>query len=315
MNIKPELHDLFGPTTMFPDIDARERLANLVGLDDQKSRLTKILGLLVNPASLTAWANKFHPGATELLDTVLRRPPLVVLAGDVGSGKTELAETIGDAVARQQKIGVLLLPLSLTARGEGRVGEMTQLITGAFETAASQAESFRSSGKANGGVILLVDEADALAQSRESSQMHHEDRAGVNAFIRGIDRLAAAKLPAAVIMCTNRLSALDPAIRRRAADVLPFARPDHAQRAHVLSKRLGALGFMDADIEALVEITGPDSDDGVGFTFSDLTQRLIPSIVLDAFPEQAVSVSKAIAIAKRMVPTPAFLDKADGAAA
>ena len=84
-------------------IEPQERLARLVGLDDQKSRLSKILGLLVNPQGLERWATKFHSGeAKPLLDVVLRRPPLVVLAGDVGSGKTELAETIGDAVARQR---------------------------------------------------------------------------------------------------------------------------------------------------------------------------------------------------------------------
>ena len=55
--------------------------------------------------------------------------------------------------------------------------------------------------------------------------MHHEDRAGVNAFIRGVDRLSNGQLPAAVIMCTNRLGALDPAVKRRAADILTFARP------------------------------------------------------------------------------------------
>lgn len=70
--------------------------------------------------------------------------------------------------------------------------------------------------------MLLIDEADALAQSRENAQMHHEDRAGVNAFIRGIDRIANQKLPAAVLMCTNRLKALDPAVQRRAAEVLTF---------------------------------------------------------------------------------------------
>lgn len=66
-------------------------------------------------------------------------------------------------------------------------------------------------------MILLVDEADALAQSRESDQMCHEDRAGVNAFIRDIDRFANGGLPAVVLMRTNRLNALDPAVRRRAA--------------------------------------------------------------------------------------------------
>ena len=54
-----------------------------------------------------------HPGAEGLLKTVLRRPPLVVLAGDVGAGKSELAATIGDVVARQEDIDITLFPLSL----------------------------------------------------------------------------------------------------------------------------------------------------------------------------------------------------------
>ncbi|MFX4431710.1 ATPase, partial [Acinetobacter baumannii] len=88
----------------YPDIDPQARLARLVGRAGPKNRLAKIRGLLVNPGGLADWAKKHHPSAQALLDTVLRRPPLVVLAGDVGSGKTELAETIGDAVARQEKI-------------------------------------------------------------------------------------------------------------------------------------------------------------------------------------------------------------------
>jgi ATPase family associated with various cellular activities (AAA) len=97
-----------------------------------------------------------------------RRPPLVVLAGDVGSGKTELAETIGDAVARREKIDITLLPLSLSTRGQGRVGEMTQLLSAAFDYTIAEATKFKSgSGKTRGGVILLVDEADALARKRD----------------------------------------------------------------------------------------------------------------------------------------------------
>ena len=223
MTTKPPVDELFERRITYPDVDPRERLAQLVGLDEQRSRLTKILALLVNPNGLQGWARRHQPGAERLIDSVLRRPPLVVLAGDVGSGKTELAETIGDAVARQEKIEITLLPLSLSTRGQGRVGEMTQLLSAAFAYTVDEASKLKSgSGRARGAVILLVDEADALAQSREASQMHHEDRAGVNAFIRGIDRIANARLPAAVIMCTNRLDALDPAVRRRAADILAF---------------------------------------------------------------------------------------------
>ncbi len=213
MNAKPTLDQLFERRITYPDFELQARLACLVGLDEQKTRLAKILGLLVNPAGLAEWAQRHHPRAQALLDTVLRRPPLAILAGDVGSGKTELAETISDAVARQEKIDITLLPLSLSTRGQGRVGEMTQLLSAAFDHTITEAARLKApSDRARGAVILLVDEADALAQSREATQMHHEDRAGVNAFIRGIDRIANARLPAAVIMCTNRLSALDPAV-------------------------------------------------------------------------------------------------------
>src|SRR4029450_11418018 len=125
-----------------------------------------------------------------------------------------------------------------------------------------------SSGKARGGIILLVDEADAIAQSRENAQMHHEDRAGVNASIRGVDRIANAALPAAVIMCTNRLGALDPAVKRRAADLLLFQRPGDEQPRALLTGALGEVGFTSAQIEQMVAATGPRRDRPYGFTFS-----------------------------------------------
>ncbi|SDR44545.1 ATPase family associated with various cellular activities (AAA) [Rhizobiales bacterium GAS113] len=304
----PTIDQLFEHRIAYPDPDARERLSRLIGLDDHKARLSKILGLLVNPVGLQAWAKKHHPGADSLMSTVMRRPPLVVLAGDVGSGKTELAETIGDAVARQEHIDVTLFPLSLSTRGEGRVGEMTQLLSAAFDVTHTEGSKLKASGggRARGGVILLVDEADAIAQSRESAQMHHEDRAGVNAFIRGVGRLGNGRLPVAVIMCTNRLSALDPAVKRRAADILVFERPSDAQRRAVLTDALGMLGMGNARIEELVAATGPTPLRKYGFTFSDLVQRLVPAIVLDAYPDSAVLPARALEIARAMIPTPPF---------
>ena len=307
------LDAVFERRIMYPDFEPQQRLAQLIGLDDQKSRLSKILGLLVNPAGISEWQKHHHPEAAGLLDTVLRRPPLVILAGDVGSGKTELAETIGDAVARQEKIDITLYPLSLSTRGQGRVGEMTQLLSAAFDHTVDAAKALKSAaGSARGAVIMLVDEADALAQSRESAQMHHEDRAGVNAFIRGIDRIANAKLPAAVIMCTNRLSALDPAVRRRAADVLEFSRPNDEQRRHAIQSRLAETGLGQEDFDALMAATGPQQDaTEFGFTYSDVTQRLIPSIVLDAYPARPITGARALEIALAMKPTPPFVDRSE----
>lgn len=307
MNSKPTLDDLFERRMTYPDFAAQERLARLVGLNDLKERLTKILSLLVNPAGLKEWAHRYHPDADKLLNTVLRRPPLVVLAGDVGSGKSELAETIGDDVARQEKIDITLFPLSLSSRGQGRVGEMTQLLSAAFDYTISEAEKLKSNtSRERGGVILLVDEADALAQSREAAQMHHEDRAGVNAFIRGVDRIGNGHLPAAVIMCTNRLGALDPAVKRRAADILTFHRPTEAQRRDLLANSLKCLGFSREQIDSIVIATGKQKDREYGFTFSDLTQRLLPAIVLDAYPTGPVDPAQALEITRKIVPTPPF---------
>jgi AAA+ superfamily predicted ATPase len=300
-----DIQSLFERQLTYPNPDAREQLNRLVGLDGHKDRLRKILALLVYPRSLQRWSEKYHPDANHLLDTVLNRPPLVILAGDVGSGKTALAESICDAVARDTMIEVVLLPLSLAARGQGRVGEMTQLISGAFDHTVKEAAAMVGNQGAEGAVVLLVDEADALAQSRATADMHHEDVSGVNAFIRGIDRLSSRRLPAAVIMCTNRYESLDPAVKRRAAEILTFERPDDVRRRELLGPRLGELGFSEDEVEAVVKATGPRGDEP-GFTYSDLTQRLIPAIVLDAYPEHGIEPKRALTIAEEMIPTAPF---------
>lgn len=307
-NLKINAGELFEQAITYPDPDMKERYSRLVGLDDQKDRLTKMLSLLVNPNGLQTWVEKHHPKAKKTIDVLLRRPPLVVLAGDVGSGKTELATTVGDAISRNEKIGITLLPLSLATRGQGRVGQMTLLISAAFEHTIEKAKKLKAQtgSGAKGAVILLVDEADALAQSRESSQMHHEDKAGVNAFIRGIDSLGNGKLPAAVIMCTNRIGSLDPAIRRRAAEILEFRRPNKEQRLAVLNGAFTEMGLSEHHISEIVNLTGESDGRDYGFTFSDLTQRLIPSIVLDAYPDKKVSGKSAIEIAKKIIPTTPF---------
>ena len=157
-------------------------------------------------------------------------------------------------------------------------------------------------------MILLVDEADAFAQTREAAQTHHEDRAGVNAFIRGVDRLGNGRLPAAVIMCTNRLSALDPAVRRRAADILLFPRPNGTQRFAVLEPPFKQMGFSAQQLQGMVKATGA-REYGYGFTFSDLTQRLLPAVVLDAYPSRPVNPGRALEIALEMTATVPFQEQ------
>ncbi|MEK7529781.1 MAG: ATPase, partial [Patescibacteria group bacterium] len=66
MTEKHAIDGLFEHRITYPDCAAQERLIRLVGLDDHKSRLTKILSLLVHPAGLVEWARKYHPGTDGL---------------------------------------------------------------------------------------------------------------------------------------------------------------------------------------------------------------------------------------------------------
>ena len=308
-----DVDDLFGRRLAYPDPDARRRFDDIVGIDDIKSRALKSISIFLDPEKLVQWGDKFHRGAPKLLDKMLCRPPLMIFAGDVGTGKTQLAESIGDPVARQLNISVTLFPVSLSARGTGKVGEMTKLISSAFGYALKEAEKFKARGKKSprAGVILLIDEADALAQSREMAQMHHEDRAGVNAFVRGIDRIADSQVPAVAIMCTNRLSAIDPAVSRRAAEIIEFSRPNKEQAKCVLSI-LYEVGLSESEVSTLADAVTKVKSDSVGFTYSDLTQRLLPAIVLNAYPDKPVNFKNVSKILKDLSATPAFKDENNG---
>jgi AAA+ superfamily predicted ATPase len=298
---------LFDDVLELPDPTAARRFAALVGLDAAKERLIKEARLLLHPNLLKEWSKRHHKTELPILAHFQGRPPLFVFAGDVGTGKTTLAETFGDAVARQEKISATVYRLSLNARGSGAVGEMTHLISAAFkEVRGAAAKIAVVKGKPASALVLLVDEADALAQSRELAQMHHEDRAGVNALIRGIDELATEELPVLVVMCTNRLGALDPAVKRRAAQIFEFSRPNDEQRTAVLSEGLKGTNLTDDKIAELVRLTGRNGALSYGFTYSDLVQRLLPAMVLDAFPDQPIGFDRARTLTAEMKPTPPF---------
>ena len=73
---------------------------------------------------------------------------------------------------------------------------------------------------------------------------------------------------------------------------------------------LRELGLWEADIKAIIKDSGPgegerDHDEDE-FTFSDLTQRRLLAIVLNAFPSREVEAEAALAIVRDMRPTREF---------
>jgi AAA+ superfamily predicted ATPase len=293
---------LFDAVVPMPDPVAQRRYAELVGLDEIKHELDLRAKLLLHPRRLDEWSTRHYRVVLPIVDRLRGRPPMFVFGGDIGTGKTTLAETFADPLARSEDISITLMSMSLSARGSGTVGEMTSLISQAFEAVKEEAPAggIENPRKA---VVLLIDEGDALAQSRELAQMHHEDRAGVNALIRGVSHIDAERRPVITVLCTNRLAVIDPAVRRRAAAIFQFHRPNLKQRLAVFRNALEGTGFGDEQLHALAEITGDDGR-AYGFTYSDLTDRVLPALLLDALPDEPLRFERAIEVATRLEPTP-----------
>lgn len=259
--------------TKHPHKDYSQRYESLIGLDAQKYQLLENLRLLFNTDTVKAWQKKHHPKGLAILDTALYTTPLILLSGDVGCGKTELASCIGTPLSEALgKATIRVFETPSDTRGSGRVGELSARITAAFRSAALQLKS-REKG------ILIIDEADDLATGRDQQQAHHEDRAGVNALIKEIDRLKKEKTPLAVLFITNRTHVMDPAILRRAMVDIRFKRPEDHQIQEVLEHLLDDTEYSSDDLKILIELCQSQSP---LFSYSDFFTRILKQAVLKA---------------------------------
>lgn len=268
---------VFEPEKRFPDAEALALYDRLAGIDEHKIVLKNELILSANPARVEAWSTKHHRLAKSTLLTAYRqRVPLIVLQGDVGTGKTALAESVGAAIVRDKVYAeVRLLKITGQVRGQGLVGQMSDEIVKAFTYAEFRAATLG----ARVPLILLIDEADAIATSRSGEQMHHEDKAGVNTLLQRLDRLKTLPVRPIVIFITNRPEAIDPALARRAGTVLHFERPTLEGREAIFGSMLQEYGFSSADITRLA---GESERNEVRFTASDLTDKILVRALQDA---------------------------------
>jgi len=300
---------LFDEIYELPNVEFKQQYDDLIGLDKTKDLLLKEGRLLLNPELLNSWSQKHHGSILPGVEEFQKRPPLLLFAGDVGTGKTALASSFGDPIAREERITIKVMRLSLITRGRGAVGEMTTLITRAFDEVETGAKrGFTLGKKPRSAIILIIDEADSLAESRSVDQMHHEDKAGVNALIRGVDRFTSNPLPVLVVLCTNRQDAMDPAVLRRAASLFRFARPNEAQIVFLLKKSLANTLSRD-EYSQIARLMLPNKQCSFGYTFSDITQRYLPNLLLEAFPDRAITFDLAASIAKSIEPTKPFNDE------
>lgn len=269
-----DIKKLLSSAHRFPDAQAAARLSRLVGVERRVEQLVGDLHLIFNPVLAREWAQEHHGDQlVQLLGLLDDMVPLLVFEGDVGTGKSVVAETIGDALARTHGYDVLMFKLSTQVRGTGYVGEMGTMLAAAFDNVVTQWR------KHSTPIILVIDEADSILTTRAATDHHHEDKSGVNTILQHLDGLRVSDAQVAVIAITNRVGVLDPAVMRRATVVQTFDRPTREERRALFERLLVGVRLPPGSIDRLVEASeprcSPDSNDRVPLSWSDLTIRLL----------------------------------------
>lgn len=294
--------NIFDSEIALPSDGLSRREKTLLGFDQRYMRVHDQLRLLLNIGALGEWNSKHHGGRLALCELVAEQYPLVIFHGDVGTGKTAMAECIANRlVAEARSSDSMLFKLSNRVRGNGMVGEMGTLITEAFRKVAQSAGKTRRA-------ILIIDEGDSLAASRAQDHSHHEDKVAVNTLIQGIDDLRQYGGRVVVILCTNRLSVLDPALRRRAAITETFSRPTDVERQQLFEMDLAGMQLNRSQIVELTRLTGAH-DRHPSWTYSDIRTRLYPAALAKAYPDRALSFSDLSAVASTLHASPVMEDK------
>lgn len=293
---------IFDSETPLPSDSLAKREKNLLGFETRYARVHDQLRLLLNVGALGEWNRKHHGGKLALCDLVSEQYPLAIFHGDVGTGKTAMAECIANRlVAEARSSDSIMFKLSNRVRGNGMVGEMGTLIAEAFRKVTLSAGKTRRA-------ILIIDEADSLGASRAQTHSHHEDKVAVNTLIQGVDDLRQYGGRIVVILCTNRLSVLDPALRRRAAITEEFKRPSDAERQQLFQMDLAGLTLAPSQIAELTRLTSARANHP-SWTYSDIRTRLYPAALAKAYPDRGVSFADLTAVASSLHASPVMEDK------
>jgi transitional endoplasmic reticulum ATPase len=180
-------------------------------------------------------------------------PRGVLLAGPPGVGKTRLAEALAN------EAGVDFLAVRGSEWLDGCAGTREDAIRRLFQKARRAAPA-----------ILFFDELDALAPRRGADAASPRDRAAA-ALIGEIDAIAGLG-GVFLIGATDRLEALDPALRRpgRFDAVIALGPPDLAARRAIAALHAARLTLEDGALDRIAEAT----EGHVGADIAALCQRL-----------------------------------------
>ncbi|KAF2173330.1 hypothetical protein M409DRAFT_49790 [Zasmidium cellare ATCC 36951] len=237
-------------------------LADVAGLDNAVRQFKK---LLVAPMTLS---HRYRDLSAPLTKGIL-------LQGPPGCGKTMLTR------AYAAEGGWPFIEILGPSIVSGMSGESEKGIRERFDEA-----------KKNAPCVIFIDEIDAIAPKRDSSQSQMEKRI-VAQLLVSMDELSTVDAPIIVVAATNRPDSLDPALRRggRFGTEINIGVPNEQMRQSILEAQTRKMPVSsDVDFKKLAKMTagyvGADLHDLVG---KAVTHRMDEYI--EAVEQQAVDLN------------------------
>ncbi len=210
---------------------------DVAGVDEAKTEVQEVVDFLSEPQRFARLGAKLPRG--------------VLLVGPPGTGKTLLAK----AVAGEAKVTFISISGS----------EFIEMVVG---VGAARVRDLFKQAKEHAPCIIFIDELDALARARGTSQMqggHDEREQTLNQLLGEMDGFDSSQ-GIILLAATNRPEILDPAILRpgRFDRQVLVDRPDKKGRLHILKVHTQPIKLdPEVDLEQVATITP-------GFTGADL---------------------------------------------
>src|ERR1700722_16344414 len=114
--------NIFESELALPDEELSAKEKTLLGFDERYANVRDRIRLLLSANEIVAWNKKFHGGHLHLASLVKEQYPLVIFYGDVGTGKTAVAECIANRLVGESGAeDSVLFKLSNRVRGGGKV--------------------------------------------------------------------------------------------------------------------------------------------------------------------------------------------------
>jgi SpoVK/Ycf46/Vps4 family AAA+-type ATPase len=151
-------------------------------------------------------------------------PKGALLYGPPGTGKTQIARTLAN------ESGLQFIAASTADLKGGYVGQSGQKTREIFQRARDRAPS-----------ILFIDEIDALCPTRGGINTDSFTDEIITQILQEMDGVKATERQVFVLAATNRVDAIEPAIRSRFEEEIEIGNPDSAQRQRLFRQLLAKL--------------------------------------------------------------------------